>query len=110
MQVCLWKSRLKCLPQKQYSVYEQLLVFVAVFTEDQAIQQTPSAVFKTQKQQDVTEEADRLSEPNTVDELSWNKSIYDRFSHSTSCMFFGLLNTDLCLLRVFKDISSSNYS
>jgi hypothetical protein len=86
------------------------LFLLAVLTGDQAIQQAPSAVFKSHKQQAVTEEADKLSEPNTVDELSWNKSIYDRFSHSTSCMFFGLLNTDICKLRVFKDMHSSNYS
>jgi len=89
---------------------KSVLFLLDVLTEDQAIQQAPSAVFKSHKQQAFTEEADRLSEPNTVDELSWSKSIYDRFSHSTSCMFFGLLNTGLCLLRVFKDISSSNYS
>jgi hypothetical protein len=70
------------------------LFLLDVLAEDQAIQQSPNAVFKSHKQQAVTEEAERLSEPNTVDQLSWSRSIYDTFSHSTSCMFFGLLNTD----------------
>jgi hypothetical protein len=60
------------------------LILLDVLTADQDIQQSRSDVFKSHKQQDVTEEADRLSEPNTVDELSWSKSICDRFSHSTS--------------------------
>jgi len=61
------------------------LFLLDVLTENQAIQQTPSAVFKSHKHQAFTEEADRLSEPNTVDELSWSMSIYDRFSHSAAC-------------------------
>jgi hypothetical protein len=85
------------------------LFLLDVLTEDQAVQEAPSAVVKSHKQQVATEEADRSSEITAV-EPSLNKSVYDRFNHSTSYMFFGLLKTVLCQLRIFKGIRSSNYT
>jgi hypothetical protein len=50
-----------------------------VFTEEQAIQPEHHAAFKSHTLQAAIAEASRLREPNTLDELSRNKSIYDRF-------------------------------
>jgi hypothetical protein len=55
-----------------------------VFTEEQAIQLAPHAAVKSHTLQAAIAEARRLSEPNTLDELSRNKSIYDRFKPFSS--------------------------
>jgi hypothetical protein len=64
-----------------FQCLNSFLFLLDVFTEEQAIQSAPCAVFKSHKQQVVTEEAGRFNEPNTVDELGWKKSTYDRLSH-----------------------------
>jgi hypothetical protein len=88
MQACVWKSDQRVSHRNISQCTNSSLFLLDVLTEDQAMQQAPSAVFKSHIQQAVTEEADRLGETNTVGELSWSKSTYDRFSHSTSYMFF----------------------
>jgi cell division protein FtsL len=112
MHACVWISQLHVSHRNRIQCLNSSLFLLDVLTADQAVQEASSAVVQSHKQQAATEEADRLSEQNTVHELSWSKLIYDRFSHSTSYMFFGLLQTDLhvCQLRVFKDIRSSNYT